>query len=125
MTILVVDDEPLLRRLLRSMLERGGFDVDEAQNGRDALSKIQRKIPDLLIVDYMMPEMDGPDICRAVREQSNTAHVPVIMLSARTDERTERVSLEAGADLCLQKPMGFRELMATVRRLTEKQTANP
>ena len=116
-TILVVDDEPLLRRLLRSMLERSGFDVDEAQDGHDALSKIRDNVPDLMIVDYMMPEMDGPDICRAVRKRQDTAHVPVIMLSARSDERMAQSSLEAGANLCLQKPTGFKELVANVRRL--------
>ncbi|MEM7116370.1 MAG: response regulator [Chloroflexota bacterium] len=120
MTILVVDDEPLLRRLLRSMLERSGFDVDEAKDGRDALSKIRDKVPDLMIVDYMMPEMDGPDICRAVRKQHHTAHVPVIMLSARSDERMAQSCLEAGANLCLQKPTGFKELVGNVRRLTQK-----
>lgn len=119
MTILVVDDEPLLRRLLRSMLERSGFSVDEAKNGRDALSKIRDKVPDLMIVDYMMPEMDGPDICRAVRRQSTTAHVPVIMLSARSDERMAQHSLDAGATLCLQKPTGFKDLVRNVRQLTQ------
>jgi DNA-binding response OmpR family regulator len=116
-TILVVDDEPLLRRLLRSMLERSGFQVDEAHDGLDALSQIQQKIPDLLIVDYMMPEMDGPDICRAVRCQKQTAHVPVIMLSARTDDRSAQHSMDAGATLCLQKPLGFRDLVGNVQRL--------
>lgn len=117
MTILVVDDEPLLRRLLRSMLERGGFEVDEAQDGLDALAKIQTNIPDLLIVDYMMPKMDGPDTCRAVRCQKQTAHLPVIMLSARTDDRSAQQSIDAGATLCLQKPLGFRDLVGSVKQL--------
>ncbi|MCA9964401.1 MAG: response regulator [Anaerolineales bacterium] len=119
MTILVVDDEPLLRRLLRSMLERGGFQVDEAQDGLDALAKIQTKVPDLLIVDYMMPKMDGPDTCRAVRCHEQAAHVPVIMLSARTDDRSAQHSLDAGATLCLQKPLGFRDLVGSVERLLQ------
>ncbi|MCA9996664.1 MAG: response regulator [Anaerolineales bacterium] len=125
MTILVVDDEPLLRRLLRSMLERGGFQVDEAQDGLDALSKIQTKVPDLLIVDYMMPKMDGPDTCRAVRCHEQTAHVPVIMLSARTDDRSAQHSLDAGATLCLQKPLGFRDLVGSVERLLRHREFAP
>lgn len=124
MTILVVDDEPLLRRLLRSMLERGGFQVDEAQNGSDALSKIQENMPDLVIVDYMMPEMDGPDVCRAVRTQMQTAHLPVIMLSARNDAQMAQRSLDSGATLCLQKPMGFKDLVGNVRRLLPRLTSS-
>lgn len=101
------------------MLERGGFQVDEAQDGLDALAKIQTKVPDLLIVDYMMPKMDGPDTCRAVRCHEQAAHVPVIMLSARTDDRSAQHSLDAGATLCLQKPLGFRDLVGSVERLLQ------
>ena len=102
------------------MLERGGFQVDEAQDGLDALSKIQTNVPDLLIIDYMMPKMDGPDTCRAVRCQEQTAHLPVIVLSARTDDRSAQHSMDAGATLCLQKPLGFRDLVGNVKRLLHR-----
>lgn len=104
------------------MLERGGFQVDEAQDGLDALAKIKTNIPDLLIVDYMMPKMDGPDTCRAVRCHDQTAHLPVIVLSARTDDYSAQHSLAAGATLCLQKPLGFRDLVGNVKRLLQSPT---
>ena len=110
-SVLVVDDEPMARTLLRLMLVRAGFDVSEAEDGYDALEKI----PDLVILDVMMPGLDGFSVCRAVRESALTAHLPVIMLSAKTDLDSVNRGLRAGANKYLTKPISPDELARQVR----------
>ena len=118
-TVLVVDDEAMTRDLLRMMLQRANFSVLEAEDGLDALEKVKQTLPDLIVLDVMMPNMNGYAVCEAIRAEKATAHIPVIMLSARTDDRSAQHSLDAGATLCLQKPLGFRDLVGSVERLLQ------
>jgi two-component system, OmpR family, KDP operon response regulator KdpE len=111
-TVLVVDDEPPIRRLLRTSLGAQGYDVIEAGNGRDALAIIDRDKPDLVILDLGLPDRDGIDVIRAVRAHST---VPIIVLSVRDDERGKVEALDLGADDYVTKPFGVEELVARIR----------
>jgi len=112
MTILLVDDEPQIRRTLRSSLAAAGYGVREARNGEEALAAIREQMPDLLIVDINMPGISGFEVCREIRE---TSDVPIIMLSVRNSERDKVRALDAGADDYVVKPFGMQELLARIR----------
>lgn len=114
-SVLIVDDEPMARTLLRLMLVRAGFDVAEAENGFDALEKVEGKAPDLILLDVMMPGMDGFTVCQKVRERQDTAELPIIMLSAKTDIDSINRGLLAGATKYLTKPISPEELTRHVR----------
>ncbi len=117
--ILVVDDEPQIVDLLRSYLTRDGFDVDEAADGEEALATFQRLRPDLVILDLMLPRLDGREVCRRIRE---TAGTPIIMLTARDEETDKLVGLELGADDYITKPFSPREVVARVRAVLRRGT---
>lgn len=119
--ILVIDDEERIRHLVRMYLEREGYSVDEAGNGREALEKIQKREYALLIVDLMMPEIDGWKVCRDVREKSD---IPIIMLTARGEEFDRVLGFELGADDYLVKPFSTKELVARVRALLRRTGGN-
>ncbi|MDX1663147.1 MAG: response regulator [Candidatus Promineifilaceae bacterium] len=114
-TVLVVDDEPMARTLLRLMLVRAGFEVVEAEDGFDALEKVQANVADIMILDIMMPGMDGFTVCETVREQHNNDELPILLLSAKTDAESVRKGLACGADLYLTKPISPEELTHHVR----------
>jgi two-component system, OmpR family, KDP operon response regulator KdpE len=111
-TVLVVDDEPPIRRLLRTSLGAQGYDVSEAGSGRDALAVIERDKPDLVILDLGLPDLNGIEVIRAVRAHST---VPIIVLSVRDDERGKVEALDLGADDYVTKPFGVEELVARMR----------
>lgn len=113
-TILVVDDEPKIVKLVRDYLERAGFAVRVAGNGKDALSQVRSEKPDLIILDLGLPQMDGLDVTRALRKISN---VPIIMLTGRSEESDKLIGLELGADDYVTKPFSPKELVARVRVL--------
>ncbi|MGE4271533.1 MAG: response regulator transcription factor [Desulfitobacterium sp.] len=115
--ILVIDDEERIRYLVRMYLEREGYSVDEADNGREALEKILKKEYALLIIDLMMPEVDGWKVCRDVREKSD---IPIIMLTARGEEFDRVLGFELGADDYLVKPFSTKELVARVKALLRR-----
>lgn len=115
--ILVIDDEERIRHLVRMYLEREGYSVEEAENGRDALDKIHKREYSLLIVDLMMPEVDGWRVCREVRENSD---IPIIMLTARGEEFDRVLGFELGADDYLVKPFSTKELVARVKALLRR-----
>ena len=110
--ILVVDDEASIVTMLAYNLKKEGYDVVTAEDGEVALEKFESEKPDLLLLDIMMPKMDGYEVCRKIREKSN---VPIIMLTARADEVDKVVGLEMGADDYVTKPFGNRELIARVK----------
>ena len=115
--ILVVDDTPLNVKLLEDVLTKKGYDVVTATSGQEALDKIRSGSMDLVLLDVMMPGMNGYEVCRAIREDARTALLPVVMVTA-LDAKHERVnSLEAGADDFLSKPVNQPELLARVRSL--------
>ena len=114
-SVLVVDDEPMARTLLRLMLVRAGFEVLEAEDGFDALDQIKQRLPDVMILDVMMPGMDGFAVCETLRNDDNTAELPVIMLSAKTDLDSVNRGLRAGATKYLTKPVSPEDLTRNVR----------
>ncbi len=115
--ILIVDDEAGLRELVRINLEHEGFDVFQAENGAQSLTAVQEHQPDMVIMDVMMPEMDGWEACRKLREFST---VPVLMLTARVQSQDIVTGLDSGADDYLVKPFNMDELMARVRALLRR-----
>lgn len=110
--ILVVDDDPAILRLLCTNLKARGYKVTTATDGEESLEAVQRDFVDLIILDIMMPRLDGVEVCRRIREWSN---VPIIMLSARGDEKDKVKCLDLGADDYLTKPFGIAELMARIK----------
>jgi len=123
--ILVVDDDPAILRLLSTNLKARGYEVVTAANGEESLEAVQRDFIDLIILDIMMPKVDGVEVCRRTREWSS---VPIIILSARGDENDKVKCLELGADDYLTKPFGIAELMARVKTAFRHRgdvTANP
>lgn len=110
--ILVVDDEPQIRRSLQVNLENRNYDVTTAASGEEALEAMARRKPDVIIVDLVLPSMDGIELTRRIREQSP---VPIIVLSAIGDERKKVEALESGADDYVTKPFGMEELAARIR----------
>ncbi len=116
-TILVVDDEKNIVQLARLYLGNEGFRVEEANNGRQALEKAKACNPDLIVLDLMMPEMDGLTVCKELRKTSN---VPVIILTARNDDVDKIVGLEVGADDYVTKPFNPRELVARVKAVLRR-----
>jgi len=117
--ILVVDDEPEIVDLLRSYLQRDGFDVDQAADGEAALAVFGRLQPDLVILDLMLPKLDGREVCRRIRE---TARTPIIMLTARDEESDKLIGLELGADDYITKPFSPREVLARVRAVLRRRS---
>lgn len=119
--ILVIDDEERIRRLVRMYLENEGFMVEEAENGREALDKFRKGGYSLLVIDLMMPEVDGWQVCREIRQVSN---IPIIMLTARGEEFDRVLGLELGADDYLVKPFSTKELVARVKALLRRSKGN-
>jgi two-component system alkaline phosphatase synthesis response regulator PhoP len=115
--ILVVDDEPQIVDLLRSYLLRDGFDVQEAGDGEAALESVHEHHPDLVILDLMLPRLDGREVCRRIRE---TEHTPIIMLTSRDEETDKLLGLELGADDYITKPFSPREVVARVRAVLRR-----
>ncbi|RMH01774.1 MAG: DNA-binding response regulator [Chloroflexi bacterium] len=116
-TILVVDDEANIRELARMYLEKEGYRVLTVDDGAKALAQIQQDMPDLMVLDLMLPEVDGWEVCRRVRAKSN---LPILMLTARDDDVDKIVGLEMGADDYLTKPFNPRELVARVRAILRR-----
>ncbi|QWV95620.1 response regulator transcription factor [Geomonas oryzisoli] len=116
--VLVVDDDPHIREVVRFALEKGGVRVAEAEDGRQGLDFFHEMEPDLLILDITMPEMDGTEVCRAVRAGSD---VPIIFLSSRDDEIDRIVGLELGGDDYVTKPFSPRELVARVKAVLRRK----
>ncbi|MBL8045002.1 MAG: response regulator transcription factor [Anaerolineales bacterium] len=116
-TVLVVDDEPKIAEICRDYLNAAGFAVLAAHTGTAGLALARKEKPDLVVLDLMMPEMDGLDVCRELRRESN---VPIIMLTARVEESDKLVGLELGADDYLTKPFSPRELVARVRTVLRR-----
>ncbi len=116
-TILVVDDEPTLRETLADGLEAEGFRVVVAADGREALSRFRAERPDLVVLDLMLPELSGVEVCRIIRAESP---VPILMLTAKDSELDKVVGLELGADDYVTKPFSLRELIARIRALLRR-----
>ncbi|MBU7008600.1 response regulator transcription factor [Phosphitispora fastidiosa] len=124
-TILVVDDESHIVELVRFNLEKEGYNVISAQDGLKAYKMAAEHKPDLIVLDVMLPEMDGFEVCRQIQKDIEMAEIPIIMLTARSEEIDKVLGLEIGADDYITKPFSPRELIARVkarlRRITAKQ----
>jgi two-component system alkaline phosphatase synthesis response regulator PhoP len=120
--LLVVDDDPEIVRLIRAYLEKAGFEVFTAHNGNNALHMLRREKPDLLILDLMLPDKDGWDITRHIRNDDSLHHTPIIMLTARVDDTDKIIGLELGADDYITKPFNPREVVARVRALLRRSS---
>jgi two-component system alkaline phosphatase synthesis response regulator PhoP len=118
--ILVVEDDPDIAELVTRYLLKAGFVSDHVPSGREALERIAIRTPDLVVLDLMLPQVDGLEVCRAIRANARTAAVPIIMLTARADEAERIVGLELGADDYMAKPFSPNELVARVRALLRR-----
>ena len=114
-TVLLVEDEPAQREMLAYNLEAEGFDVITADNGEDGLILVDENDPDLIVLDWMMPQLSGIEVCRRLKSNSKTRQIPVIMLSGRAEEVDRVRGLETGADDYVVKPYSVIELMARVK----------
>ena len=118
--ILVVEDEPPLQKLLAYNLEVAGFTVLQAFDGEEALTLIDERPPDLVLLDWMLPQLSGLEVCRRLRRRPDTAHLPIIMLTARGEEPDRLRGLDTGADDFIAKPFSPAELIARVRAVLRR-----
>lgn len=123
--ILVVDDEPEAVELVEFNLKQAGYDVLTALDGAAALTKARAKTPDLIVLDLMLPEMSGLEVCQTLRRDPATARIPIIMLTARAAEIDRVLGLELGADDYLTKPFSPRELVLRVKKILQRGPAAP
>lgn len=124
-TILIVEDEPSIVTLIKYNLEKAGFLTDVAYNGEDAIKKTEENKFDLIVLDLMLPKMDGMEVCKTIRKNNN--YIPILMLTAKDDEYDKIYGLEMGADDYLTKPFSPKELIARINailRRTEQRTEN-
>jgi len=118
--ILVVEDDPDIAELVARYLEKAGYNATRAASGREALEAVRAKAPDLIVLDVMLPHIDGLEVCRLLRGNEQTAGIPIIMLTARSEESERIVGLEMGADDYIAKPFSPNELIARVRALLRR-----
>jgi two-component system, OmpR family, phosphate regulon response regulator PhoB len=123
--VLVVEDEAALATMLRYNLEKQGFRVEEATDGQEALTRIAEAQPDLVLLDWMLPQMSGLEVCRQIRRRSATRDLPVIMVTARTDDQDAVRGLNTGADDYIAKPFSMDALLARIRALLRRSNSLP
>ena len=123
--ILVVDDEPDVLELVTYNLGQAGFQTDTAADGAEALRKARSTAPDLILLDLMLPEMDGLEVCKLLRRDAKTSGIPIIMLTARASEIDRIVGLELGAADYVPKPFSPRELVLRVKKRLEQNAGAP
>ncbi len=118
--ILIADDDPFLLRLVRYLLGKEGYEIVTATDGEGALESVETEKPDLVILDVMLPGVDGLEVCRRLRSQPETAALPIVMLSARWKVSDRVAGLQAGANEYLGKPSDVRQMVACVTALLER-----
>jgi phosphate regulon transcriptional regulator PhoB len=123
--VLIVEDEPDIRELVVHHLKREGYQVSAASSGEEALRQVQAAPPDLVILDLMMPAMDGLEVCRRLRQDPATAMLPIVMLTAKGDEVDRVLGLEIGADDYVVKPFSPKELLARVHAVLRRSRPAP
>ncbi len=112
--ILAVDDSPTILEMIKAILEAGGYEVLTAADGAEALDKARAEKPDLILLDVMLPKLDGYRVCRLLKFDQNYKHIPIIMLTAKTEEQSMATGLRTGADQYLTKPIEPERLLASV-----------
>ncbi|MGZ4241433.1 MAG: response regulator transcription factor [Actinomycetota bacterium] len=123
--VLVVDDDRVIQQLLEVNLELEGYDVKRASNGDEALKLVRTFAPDVVLLDVMMPKLDGREVCRRIKGDDTTAHIPVIFLSARAQDMDVNSGLELGASAYITKPFDPVDLLETVERVLAGETVFP
>ncbi len=118
--VLIVEDEPDIRDLLAFHLERDGYQVTKSKTGADALRQLKSGLPDLVLLDLMLPEVDGLEVCRRLRQDPRTASLPIVMLTAKGEEVDRILGLELGADDYIVKPFSPKEVVARVRAVLRR-----
>ena len=118
--IFVVEDEKPILTLLTYNLQKEGYKVSSSSNGEEALSNIKEKKPDLVLLDWMLPDLSGIDVCKSLRRDKNFKNLPIIMLTAKGEEEDKVKGLESGVDDYITKPFGFNELMARIKALLRR-----
>ncbi|HEX3032611.1 MAG TPA: response regulator transcription factor, partial [Bacillota bacterium] len=118
--VLVVDDESHIQELVKFNLEKEGYQVETASDGRRAVEKAAQLLPDLILLDVMLPEMSGLEVCRTLHSKDETRKIPIIMLTARSEEIDKILGLEMGADDYITKPFSPRELVARVKAMLRR-----
>ncbi len=121
--VLVVEDEAALATMLRYNLEKQGYRVEEAADGQEALTRIAETQPDLVLLDWMLPQMSGLEVCRQIRRRSATRDLPVIMVTARTEDQDAVRGLNTGADDYIAKPFSMDALLARIRALLRRSNS--
>lgn len=122
--VLIIEDETAISTLLEYNLQREGFETALAEDGDEALLMAEERVPDLILLDWMLPKLSGIEVCRRLRRRKTTADVPIIMLSARGEEEDRVTGLDVGADDYLVKPFSMPELFARIRALLRRTQAN-
>lgn len=120
--ILIVDDDPVIVRLLQINFRLEGYEVDTASRGEEALQRVREHLPDVVVLDVMMPGLDGWEVCRQLKENPKVSHIPVIFLSARAQDEDRQRGYALGVDEYVTKPFDPAHLVEIVRRSLEKQT---
>jgi DNA-binding response OmpR family regulator len=118
--VLIVDEDPDIVRLVRYNLSHSGYEVQSAASGREALELVQKQPPDLVVLDVMLPDVDGLEVCRTLRQQSSSRRIPILMLTARGEEIDRVVGFELGADDYVSKPFSPRELVLRVKSILRR-----
>src|SRR5216117_2533772 len=120
--VLIVDDDPDILRLVSYNLTQAGFDVATAATGRKALESVQKRQPDLIILDLMLPDIDGMEVCRTLRQRDDSRRIPIIMLTARGEEIDRVIGFELGADDYVAKPFSPSELVLRVKSILRRSS---
>jgi len=123
--VLVVDDEPDLVRILQFGLQSAGYVVESASDGQEGLKKAREVKPDIILLDLMLPKLDGYKICRLLKFDERFKQIPIIILSARTQEGYQALAMEMGADRSVTKPYNFSEILAHVEELLKSASLRP
>lgn len=121
--VLVVDDEDMTRQMIAMLLEMSDFESIEAENGVEALEQVAKHHPDAIILDVMMPEMDGITMCKKLRANPATASIPVLMLSGRSQIDAEQEGFDAGANAYMKKPMDPKEMLVILKEIMKQAAA--
>ncbi len=119
-TVLIVDDSPMIREMVSGHLTQHGFKVEEANDGADAVEKIQAKQPDLIVTDVVMPRMNGYELCRWIKNNAQTKNLPVVMCTTKSEEFDKYWGMKQGADAYITKPYQPPELLNIVQQLLRK-----
>ncbi len=122
--VLIIEDEQNIRELLNFNISNAGYNVYAADNGSDGMTKAAEILPDLIILDLMLPDIDGFEVCKSLKSQANTKSIPIIMLTAKSEEFDKILGLELGADDYITKPFSIRELLARIKVVLRRSKIN-